>query len=457
MDIKNRHFDVCIIGAGVAGASLATFLGKLGFQVIVIERFMNEMDRIVGELMQPGGVQKLRQLGLLEALEEIDTVPVSGYALYNGDQKFNIPYPDPNAVEKGYGFHNGRFIQRLRHLAKEQDNVTIIEGTVKDLISEDGVVKGVKYLPKGADQIVEQRAPLTVVSEGCHSVFRKELHQTKPEVKGYFIGLVLQDCQLPFPGHGHVILADTAPLLSYPISSSETRVLIDYPGEKPPGQKEEIRAYLDEFITPFIPESMMPSYKMAVEEGRFKSMPNQILPGNAVEKEGVVLIGDSLNMRHPLTGGGMTVALSDVLRLGNLLFEEDDKNKAVERFYTEREPEAATINILANALYEVFSHENLKDACFQYLQRGGNYSKEPISILSGVNKDKDLLLRHFFAVAFYGVRKKVISSPGPSGVKSSIDMITNAYKIIDPLVKVEFQHQKGERALYQQIARSLVS
>jgi squalene monooxygenase len=28
--------------------------------------------------------------------------------------------------------------------------------------------------------------------------------------------------------------------------------------------------------------------------------------------DGVLVIGDALNMRHPLTGGGMTVSLRDV-------------------------------------------------------------------------------------------------------------------------------------------------
>ena len=43
-------------------------------------------------------------------------------------------------------------------------------------------------------------------------------------------------------------------------------------------------------------------------------------------KEGVMLVGDSYNMRHPLTGGGMTVALHDVVILTRLLSKEVAKN-----------------------------------------------------------------------------------------------------------------------------------
>ena len=47
--------DIIIVGAGVTGAALAHTLGKDGRRVHVIERDLSEPDRIVGELLQPGG------------------------------------------------------------------------------------------------------------------------------------------------------------------------------------------------------------------------------------------------------------------------------------------------------------------------------------------------------------------------------------------------------------------
>ena len=46
---------------------------------------------------------------------------------------------------------------------------------------------------------------------------------------------------------------------------------------------------------------------------RIRSMPSSFLPADPVETPGVLVLGDALNMRHPLTGGGMSVALNDVL------------------------------------------------------------------------------------------------------------------------------------------------
>lgn len=67
-------------------------------------------------------------------------------------------------------------------------------------------------------------------------------------------------------------------------------------------------------------------------------------------------------MRHPLTGGGMTVALSDTQLLAEMLqplpdFADQMRTASTTAsFYTKRKPLAATINTLANALYQVRLH-----------------------------------------------------------------------------------------------------
>lgn len=56
--------DVVIVGAGVLGSAMAAVLARDGRRVTVVERDLKEPDRIVGELLQPGGFRALRELGL---------------------------------------------------------------------------------------------------------------------------------------------------------------------------------------------------------------------------------------------------------------------------------------------------------------------------------------------------------------------------------------------------------
>jgi len=56
--------DLVIVGAGVLGSAMAAVLARDGRKVTVIERDLQEPDRIVGELLQPGGFKVLQELGL---------------------------------------------------------------------------------------------------------------------------------------------------------------------------------------------------------------------------------------------------------------------------------------------------------------------------------------------------------------------------------------------------------
>ena len=105
---------VIVVGAGTAGAAAAVGLAERGFKVLLFERVralpgpaccslrtgavvsptragplflpiqdMSLQDRIVGELLQPGGVRALERLGLDDCAKEgIDSVGVDGYVVF---------------------------------------------------------------------------------------------------------------------------------------------------------------------------------------------------------------------------------------------------------------------------------------------------------------------------------------------------------------------------------------
>lgn len=120
-------------------------------------------------------------------------------------------------------------------------------------------------------------------------------------------------------------------------------------------------------ILPQLPTDLHDAVLIALKEDRLRRMPNSFLPpveqGNRHMKEGVLLLGDSWNMRHPLTGGGMTVALNDVVILRDLLGNAKDLSDwhemtgILHSWYWARKPLASTVNILSVALYDLFSAE----------------------------------------------------------------------------------------------------
>lgn len=447
----NDDVDIIIVGAGVAGAALAHTLGKEGRRVRVIERDLTEPDRIVGELLQPGGYLKLQELGLEDCVEEIDAQRVFGYALFKDGKSTRLSYP----LEKfhsdvsGRSFHNGRFIQRMREKAATLPNVKLEQGTVTSLLEENGTIRGVQYKTKSGEEL-KAYAPLTIVCDGCFSNLRRTLCDPKVEVPSCFVGLVLENCQLPHENHGHVILADPSPILFYPISSTEVRCLVDVPGQKVPSiSNGEMAKYLKGVVAPQVPPEIKDAFIAAVDKGNIRTMPNRSMPAAPHPTPGALLMGDAFNMRHPLTGGGMTVALSDIVVLRDLLKPLHDLNDAstlcryLESFYTLRKPVASTINTLAGALYKVFcaspdqARKEMREACFDYLSLGGVFSEGPVSLLSGLNPRPLSLVCHFFAVAIYGVGRLLLPFPSPKRVWIGARLISSASAIIFPIIKAE--------------------
>nr|XP_023872649.1 squalene monooxygenase-like [Quercus suber]POE85634.1 squalene monooxygenase [Quercus suber] len=443
--------DVIIVGAGVAGSALAHTLGKDGRRVHVIERDLTEPDRIVGELLQPGGYLKLIELGLEDCVNEIDAQRVFGYALFKDGKNTRLSYP----LEKfhsdvsGRSFHNGRFIQRMREKSASLPNVRLEQGTVTSLLEENGTVKGVQYKTKDGKEMTAY-APLTVVCDGCFSNLRRSLCNPQVDIPSCFVGLVLENCELPYANHGHVILADPSPILFYPISSTEIRCLVDVPGQKVPSiANGEMANYLKTVVAPQVPPEIYDSFVAAIDKGNIRTMPNRSMPAAPHPTPGALLMGDAFNMRHPLTGGGMTVALSDIVVLRNLLRPLRDLNDAptlckyLESFYTLRKPVASTINTLAGALYKVFcaspdqARKEMREACFDYLSLGGVFSTGPVSLLSGLNPRPLSLVLHFFAVAVYGVGRLCLPFPSPSRVWIGARLISGASGIIFPIIKAE--------------------
>lgn len=458
---NDAFYDVVIVGAGIVGPSMAVALSKQNRRVALIERDLSEPNRIVGELMQPSGIHSLEKLGLESCVEGIEAIPAIGYQIFYQGESINLPYPDletPKSTpispeepaakisdicrvrETGRSFHHGRFIMNLRKAAMAcKPNVDVIEATVTTILTEDQELEPREVLEAKQKRIPHRIvgvsiketktvgdvketttrnifAPLTIVADGTTSKFRKGLTSRTPKVKSHFVGLILEDADIPKPYHGHVILGTKfAPVLVYQIDPHETRALFDIQGPNLPSVANgDMKTHLLDNVLPNLPEQLQPSVKKAILKGQFRSMPNQFLPTSPQRIPGVIVLGDAWNMRHPLTGGGMTVALNDVVLLSERLglvgtFDRwDDIEDQLDRFYWERKKLGSVVNILAQALYSLFAAKSdnliiLQKGCFEYFQRGGKCVEEPISLLSGILPRPVVLVRHFFAVAFYAI------------------------------------------------------
>ncbi len=423
-----------------------------------------------GELLQPGGVRALERLGLSHCLDAatVDAVPVEGYIVLEAsseaqpsppapvrlcygprdpatlaEQLWGVrtqPGDCPARAPRGRSFHNKRFVEALREEALRL-GARCAWGECACIVEECGRAVGVAWVPRGGNGAAEVlRAPLVVVCDGMYSTLRGALRQrgaAAPETLSYLAGLLLPHeagrPPLPCAQHGHVVLVTPSPVLFYQISARETRCLVDLPPEAAASQ-HALQTYLERAVAPQLPQGLLRAGFLAAlhalqQQGQeVRIMPSKALArdAGALTVQGVVLLGDAASMRHPLTGGGMTVALGDVERLWRACLPVvaaaaaasggSSSNSATSARPALLAAAAAsfqgmrknfTLSVLANALHQVFTtpgggggaREALRKACLQYLARGGACAAGPIGLLAGLSPSPLVLLLHFFAVA----------------------------------------------------------
>lgn len=446
--------DVVVVGAGIFGCAIAYALANQGRSVILLERWMYEPDRIVGELLQPGGINSLKKLGLGHCLEDIDSIVCQGYTVMYHGKPAVIQYPTMDEAGEctnqwsgagkegkrltGRGFHHGRFIMQLRKACLAHENITVVEteviNTIRGEVSDQ--ILGVETRTTINKKTGEKKPDcffghLTIIADGYHSKFRKEVINTTPIVRSKFYALELIDCQMPSPGYALVIIGNAYPILLYQIGTHETRILIDVPNELPEASPKAggVRGYIKNFVIPALPETIRPSVERALEDGKIpRSMPNSWLPPTQQKKPGMILLGDAMNMRHPLTGGGMSVAFNDALLLSDLLHPDRvpslENSRAVQSamdtLYWRRKNVTGIINVLAQALYSLFAADDrqlraLQLGCFAYFDKG--MTDGPSGLLGVLIHRPIVLFYHFFSVAFLAIWLNICSIiGGPLGI-----------------------------------------
>ncbi|XP_010519458.1 PREDICTED: squalene monooxygenase 1,1-like [Tarenaya hassleriana] len=455
---KGDGADVIIVGAGVAGSALAYVLAKDGRRVHVIERDLSEPDRMMGEVMQPGGRLMLAELGLEECLEEIDSQKMRALAIYKDGKCGHCPFPEDFEFPYeacGRGFHNGRFVQRLRHKASSLPNVNLEEGTVKSLVEEKGLIKGVKYKSKSTGQETTAFAPLTVVCDGAYSNLRRSLHDPKVEVNSYIIGYVTKNCRLKDPESLHLIMSEPSFSMLYQIGSDEVRCLAEVLPENVPSiANGEVLAFFKKVISPQIPPKLRDIFLKGLDENpEIKTVATKSMGDSLCDKNGVIVLGDAFNMRHPIVASGMMVALSDVVILRDLLKplnnlgDAKKLSRTLKSFHNLRKPMSATVNTLADAFHRVLlasndeAREAMRQGSFNYLCRGGFSTKGLMAILGGMNPRPPSLVLHLFGITFASILTLLSPFPTPRGIWNTLRLLRLALTMLGTHLKEEGVNQ----------------
>jgi flavin-dependent dehydrogenase len=164
-------YDAVVVGGSIAGCTAATFLGRQGARVAVLERSPNEdaYKVICTHAIQASATNTLRRLGLAGQIEAAGGL--RNHADFWTRRGWISPKPPAGVKELPYGYNirRERLDPMIRSLATSTEGVDYMPAaTVSDLIhDETGRPCGVRAAVGGEDR--EVRARVVVGADGRDS------------------------------------------------------------------------------------------------------------------------------------------------------------------------------------------------------------------------------------------------------------------------------------------------
>ena len=395
-DAASRRYDVAVVGAGPVGSLCALAHARKGARVALLEANPKGSERLAGEWLHPPGVRILQHFGI-----GLDTLPRStagkGFVVFPDDGSEPIVLPYLNGSQ-GLACEHALLVSKLREAAENETDVDFFTHARVSAV-EDGRLA---YTNNGTVHSLD--AERIIGADGRASVVRQSLGlSTEPVHCSRMLGITVSDVNLPFEGHGHVLLGGPGPILAYGLANDCVRIIVDVPLDR--WTRQDRVGFLTESYATLLPEALRPAFVEAVRAGQFHVAANQLRPRVTYGTPRRVLIGDAAGHYHPMTAVGMTLGFGDALALAE---GGSFRDFAAGRFRATRVPE-----MLAMGLYEVFADDRaeavaMRHAVYWGLRANSDYRERTTRILACEDRSAFVMGLAFFGTA---ARAAVVEIP----------------------------------------------
>lgn len=169
----SSEYDVIVVGGGPSGSTAAMYLKKAGKNVLLVDKASFPRDKTCGDAQGRKAANIMKELGIYDDYVKLPGQPVYGITLSSPDgAQVHLDVADRSGPSPGYVHKRQIFDNHLFQSAKKMGVQTKIL-QVKDVIVEDGFVKGISGLNENG-QIEELRSKLLLGADGSLSVVARK-------------------------------------------------------------------------------------------------------------------------------------------------------------------------------------------------------------------------------------------------------------------------------------------
>ncbi len=361
---KKTGQKITIIGAGMAGTTLAALLGKHGIQVTVIDRedpnfLATETFDSRTVALSVGTKAVLEPLGVWDDLHDF-AEPITSIDVQEGHDPFVLNF---DAREKnsdgafGWILPNTK-VRKTLHDAAHAYGVTFVQGGLKDITQDHSTVTAV--LADGT----KITSHLLIGADGRNSFVRDLLGFDTVTIdykQTALVGLITHE--KPHRGLALERFYPEGPFAVLPFTNDENgahrsavvwtrhgqhkdKTLIPHPAE------------LNTLLTPLLDDR----YGTVNVVGKWAAYSLNLCHAKQFVKDRVVLISDAAHAMHPIAGQGLNVGMRDVHTLSELLieaFESGDDigaSQLLQRYQRARRFDVMTMMAATDVLNRLFGN-----------------------------------------------------------------------------------------------------
>jgi menaquinone-9 beta-reductase len=336
--------DVVVVGAGIAGASVAAVLARGGIEVLLLERQLEYRDRVRGEYLAPWGVLEARALGLESVIRSTQAV----------DARYAVSFDelvDPSAAAEATR-DNSIFLpdvagplcashpRSCQALAEEavRAGAQLIRG-----VAEAHVRTGNRPAITFRNGIETSLRPRLIIgADGRTSTVRKQSGikmNTAPPT--HLVAGLLVEGASRWPDDLYTVgVEGDIQFYVFPQGNGRLRLYTCHANEQPTRWAGPSGA--TRFVEAFaglraIPNTM--GLGDVTPAGPCATFSCEQTWCDTPSTDGIALIGDAGGYDDPVDGQGLSLAISDVRQLSELLLASDDWAAANLRPYGEQRAE----------------------------------------------------------------------------------------------------------------------